>query len=401
MSSPITWQVSKVDVPPPAPSPPQTVVEPPPNVFDYLVEERSPSNRSGPGSSTNASPASQRDAESSASSPSSSRPTSKSVALQDTGIVYGGGPVAKGFHKFDSDLTMMGVDSQDIVHTVNVTDETHRTPAARGLADVKRSEMMLKREGSDKKRKRAVELDISRHNSADASDAAPPLHSGLTGGLAKLLGRAQSKKVEASPLSPKKRSKPNADDDTQMAHYEERRPRLKREDHQSSSQHHEDSDRNRKHKKHRRREEAASKVVKAIEYQSQPNDSLALMRKSTSSRTPSSYSSHSELFISLIDKPHSSHKGQSIWGTLKTFHESIQARVGSDAGSYYDGSSSGSSQREDEEKRLLKALRVKINKHGEVVLFARPDFELPEEDEMEISGVGGSGQRKRLKQIEA
>lgn len=75
-------------------------------------------------------------------------------------------------------------------------------------------------------------------------------------------------------------------------------------------------------------------------------------------------SSHSEFFLSLIDKDHHSVKGQSIWGALKIFHEETT----------YDSSADDEAKRA-EEKRLLKGLRCKINKHGEVILFARPEAE--------------------------
>lgn len=333
-------------------------------------------------------------AESSSSSPTSSRPVSKGIVLQDEDITYGGGPVPQGFQKFESDLTHMNVDSQN--------SQSHQTPAARRLGDVRRSEALLKREGSGQKRKRVEELDLSRSNSADPNDPAPALHSGLTGGLAKLLeGKSQAKKVEASPLSPKKRSKHTTNGDVRDHDEDAGKSRHKRRDQKDKD---EDSDRHRsKHKKHRHRDASPPSDVKAIEYPPpQANKERALARTTTAmTTTRTTYTSHSELFVSLIDKSHNSQKGQSIWGTLKTFHDSLQAHIGLESDDYYDAPRSdgtGQAPKETEEKRLLKALRMKVNKHGEVVLFARPDFEVPDEEEVD---QGARGARKKQKQIEA
>lgn len=177
------------------------------------------------------------------------------------------------------------------------------------------------RNGSEKKRKR-------RDLDTPAADSRSALHTGLTGGLDRLLQVPDSQMMDASPLSPKKRSKHGgkAGDDEEDGSQE---PATKRHD-----------------RKSQKAIEGSKELIPAPK-----SGPLTKGRQEAEG-------SRSELFLTLVDKPSSSSKGQSIWGTLKTFHE-LRA----------------SGNREAEEKKLFSGLRMKQGKNGEIILFARKDKE--------------------------
>lgn len=265
------------------------------------------------------------------------------------------------------------------------TSSTHRTPAPKAVPDPRDNSTDKKatKSGSEKKRKRppVEELDLSESRKSSQEleeDGAPVLHSGLTGGLAKLLGRQESQ-LEASPLSPKKKQK-HAKHETDSADGDRERHRRKKHDKADDD----GTARHRRHKRHRSDgDEVNSKTIKALDAPAEVKAIEYHKPAPVDAATHASrlaWKSHSEFFLSLIDKGHGSHKGQSIYGTLKSFHDgmcAVDERVEYDTGG----------DRAREEKRLMKALRMKVNKAGEIVLFARPDFEL---------GEDGAGAIKRI-----
>ena len=358
--TPQDWSVARVEVPPPAPSPPPAG---PINVFDFLVQDGQRSSSV----STRSSPAPQIKA----------APPRKRVQMADDAITYGNGTVSSSNTKYASDLSLaMEVDQNG--HKANTA--LQRTPAPKHKTEIREPSSKAAKSGSEKKRKRppVEELDLSesRKSSQELSDSTPAvLHSGLTGGLAKMLADKEAASQQASPLSPKKRSKRDRHDkyekiETDSADGGRDRHRKKRHDKQDDD----DASRHRRHKRHRsdgddgRKTLEAPPAFKAIEYHKQSNGA-----RSTTSSSRASFRSHSEFFLSLVDKGHTSHKGQSIYGTLKSFHDGIIED--GDQNTYEDNG-----EKVREERRLLKALRMKINKQGEIVLFARPDFESDGED---------------------
>lgn len=166
---------------------------------------------------------------------------------------------------------------------------------------------------------------------------------------------------DASPLSPKKRSKRSREEERSG------KPKHKDDSNDRSSRHKERDGRashaastvvtttSSKDSRRTRRDLEAPPGRKAIEYH--PGRAGRTVKQAP-------YQANSEFFLGLIDKDHRSVKGQSIWGALKMFHEARQEGMGLDE----DGNRA-------EEKRLLKGLRCKINKNGEIVLFARPEAE--------------------------
>lgn len=154
---------------------------------------------------------------------------------------------------------------------------------------------------SDKKRKRIGDQDMA--------DATPALHSGLTGGLDRMLSGPEfgnGDAAAASPLSPKKRSKKD------------------------------ESER-----------DAARKVT--FDKSASKKSSSADARESKQLVT---YTSPAELFLSFVNKGPDSDRGLSINKALKRYHRERQSR-GED----------------DSDKDLWKDLRIRKNERGEFVLF--------------------------------
>lgn len=170
---------------------------------------------------------------------------------------------------------------------------------------------------SEKKRKRHQPQDINTPTAPNQST----LHTGLTGSLDQLLEPQNSQANGASPLSPKKQS--------------------------SGSIQQGDAERSDSEVRALKRRQKHNSVEGSKELISVPK-SGPLARETLS---------HSELFVGLIDKPHSSSKGESIWSLLKRFDELRP-------------------ERDDDHKRLLSGLRVKRGKDGGFVLFTRKDKEM-------------------------
>lgn len=308
-----------MDAPPPAPSPPAAAY--PVNVFDFLVNEQSPTAAKG---------ASQ---------------------LSSTSVQYGAGPVERTFERYDSGVNHETQDSGLGYST------TLRTPGA--------SHSQVSNGGdktSEKKRKRTQADDLSIVPPQARSLDQPGLHSGLTGGLNRLLSNQDPREYEASPLSPKKRSKHQK---------EEKAPKKRKDDDVRHSKHADDEDRH--NKKHRQVQDEvgsrAGREIQAIE------GSREMKQIEYPQAKRQADESNSEFFLSLINRDHLSSKGQSIWGALKMFRDGLP------------GDLSNKETKEYEEKRLFRGLRMRINNAGEIVLFSRP--------ELEISGSAGMEVQKR------
>ena len=220
------------------------------------------------------------------------------------------------------------------------------------------------RKSTDKKRKRlhVEELDLTEaHRLSQEPDIvmaeapnAPILHSGLTGGLGRLLSKSkfppspEYSNGDPSPPSPVKRPK-------QILAKEKDRGRktvsrtgsgqLVRIRKRRTS----DESRPRKqHRSHHSPEHHSHPKRKAIEYhpQSRADDSQQLVV----------YKSRAELFMSFVNKGPDSEHGYSMHKALKRYHrERGEQGLGLD--------------KVDEEKELFKGLRLKKNERGEIVVF--------------------------------
>jgi len=206
---------------------------------------------------------------------------------------------------------------------------------------------------SEKKRKRAQaeELLIVPPQTVAHAAAQLGLHSGLTGGLNRMLSNEEPRGYEASPLSPKKRNK----------HSKEEKALKKRTD----------DDEDRHHKKHRHHDaetrSRSGREIKVIEGGAELKSIEYPLAKRRSDE------SNSEFFLGLINRDHLSSKGQSIWGALKMFRDGLPGDV------------SNKDVKEHEEKKLFRGLRMRVNDAGEIVLFSRPDLEMSGSSGMELT----------------
>ncbi len=224
---------------------------------------------------------------------------------------------------------------------------------------------------TDKKRKRVhvEELDLTAarppsQESDGAADAPPAiLHSGLTGGLNRLLSKStfppspDYSNGDPSPPSPAKRSKHTVggrDEGLSRGRNgvlvkvrkrrssDESRPRKQHRPHHSPEHHKQDV---------RPKQKAIGDRPKrkAIEYHSQSH-------ADDSQQQLVVFKSRAELFMSFVTKGPGSEQGYSVHKALKRYHRER-------------GEQGLGLEKVDEEKELFKNLRLKRNDRGEVVVF--------------------------------
>jgi cell growth-regulating nucleolar protein len=274
---------------------------------------------------------------------------------------------------------------------------------------------------TDRKRKRKsspTELDMSLVRAQDErdvmmADAPPMLHSGLTGGLNRLLARPEfppspedSGDYANSPLSPMKRAKQGNSKALMRAQREwekQQQNQRKNEIEEERAREKEEKkdkergrERDRKERKAstalvkirpkkkrdestkeirriRRRQYSSSvsppprerKALKAIEYNRSasnspgPDDNGQLVVRPNGELAPhaTAMDARAELFMSFITKGPESERGMSVNKALKRYHRERYDR--------YDRVPS----KAEEEKELWKDLRLKRNDRGEIVLF--------------------------------
>ena len=249
--------VAIVDVPPQAPSPPPNNSLPPGiNAYDYLVkEDNNPHKLQTKASSI-----------------------SNDLHFQQHGYSYGDAPIYQ-------------------------TPGPNKRDKSDGRSEKKR------------KRNHIDDLDIPRdHQNAPDSEMRPQLHTGLTGGLDRLLSRPVTELerqagLEQSPSSPTKRSKKDS----------------------------------------RRRGSSSSQDVPKTN-----GKAVGFVNSGTSGQLVQ-YRNPAELFLSFVTKGPESERGMSINKALKRYHRELG--VGSDRG------------KEASDKEVWKDLRVRKNERGEIVLF--------------------------------
>ena len=340
--------VSIVNAPPAAPTPP-SVVPPaqnqPINVFDFLV-------------SGNA-------------SKSSVELTKQSVEMVEQspsifGKGHGLGIDEKAYEKhgftYGTEPVPVAKDRPKVEYFTPAPKSTHvQKPSTHTVYKVEDSE----RRSTDKKRKRVQTEELgftaTRRPTLETDDImtdAPPaiLHSGLTGGLGRLLTKSKFPPMsefsngDRDPPSPVMRTiKPAVKEKDRGRKAEgvlvkvrkrrssdESRPRKHRRSHHESDRHSQHS-----HHDHSKR--------KAIEYHAQP-------RADDSQQQLVLFKTRAELFTSFVTKGPDSEQGYSLHKALKRYHrERGEVGLGLEKG--------------DEEKELFKALRLKRNDRGEMVVF--------------------------------
>ncbi|KAF1949360.1 hypothetical protein CC80DRAFT_429338 [Byssothecium circinans] len=302
-------------------------------------------------------------------------------------------------------------------------DSSYVTPAPKSKHNRTKSrdkdiDTTIRKEERKRKRNSPPELDMSlvrtqQERDVMMDDAPPMLHSGLTGGLNRLLARNEfppspeySGGYENSPLSPMKRAKQGASKafiraqrQLDLHQEKERKAELKetkkdkergrereRKERKASNalvkirpkiKNRDDSAREgRKIREVRRRRQYSSSVspargskpMKAIEYHpsrshspgADGNNQLIVRPNGDVVPVKTEHEARAELFMSFVNKGPDSERGMSINKTLKRYH-----RERSD--SWDRGVSKA-----DEEKELWKSIRLKRNDRGEIVLFFAP-----------------------------
>lgn len=381
--------IAIVEVPPRAPTPP-SAIEPAENVnvFDFLVADETPN-----GSKTAGAPA-ERHIERSVhygNGDSQARFSQFSTSGSDYmeyGFSYGNAAINPSFSRYDSWQNL--TDSQQ--SQAMMPPPAYVTPAPKEHRRERKD--LTTTEKSDKKRKRVQidDLDLSssakRPSSRDEMMVDAPggisngrvLHSGLTGGLQKLVTDREfyDDRIEAGPtpiLSPIKRTRREDDSkkdrrktvyvshigSSKHAEDKGRRPRSPERKYHHDDKHrrarsadrtyHDDRHRHRHHRESTSSDDRPRrKQLKAIEYHPerpasvQPNGSNQLV----------TYKSRADLFMSFITKGPDSERGCSINKVLKRYHRERDVR---------------GEAKEDEAKELWKSLRLRRNDRGEIVLF--------------------------------
>ncbi|KAI1381686.1 hypothetical protein F4677DRAFT_399362 [Hypoxylon crocopeplum] len=223
----------------------------------------------------------------------------------------------------------------------------------------------------DKKRKRlhietAGPLALQTpHGDEVMTDAPPVLHSGLTGGLNRLMRPPQFPPSpdysggdggEISPASPIKKTKHSKSSKTKSSRPDTLSGGLKafmsgtsKSKVSKKRKHSTDKDKKEKKSRHRSRSE---KNPKLIEYRKKSSD-----EKEGESGQMILYKPRSDLFLSLCNKGPESERGCSVNKALKRYHR--------------ERSESGTSLgKVSEEKELWRSLRMRRNERGEIVLFS-------------------------------
>lgn len=394
--------IAIVDLPPRAPTPPsaaEPVGELPENVnvFDFLVNDETPN-----GSKTALhAPGEKHMIEHSVhygngDSQYTEHSNDGSNYLQ-YGFTYGNTPVPPSMGRFDSWQNLTDSQRSQAI----MPPPPYVTPAPKEHRKEKKDRPST--EKSDKKRKRhqVEELDLSstkRPSSRDAMMVDAPagagsggrvLHSGLTGGLNKLVTDPEfyEDRIEAGPtpiLSPIKRtrreddakkdrrkssyvtystltsSKPSTSRHSDDRHHRSRsverkyhddKHRRPRSADRAERTYHDDKYRFRRHRESTSSDDRPHrKQLKAIEYP--PARPTSVQPNATNQMV--SYKSRGDLFMSFINKGPDSDRGCSINKVLKRYHRERDVR---------------GEAKEEDNKELWKLLRLRRNDRGEIVLF--------------------------------
>lgn len=380
-------RVAIVDAPPRAPSPPPGF-----NVFDFLVENASTVGRpESPPPEDNSRLIDDREYESSSESSEDDEdmdtdPTDPAQDAFDEAREYMQHELLKqgfGYERFDS-RTQLPMSPAE--HSF-VTPAPHRGHS-RNISNVSVDSITKE---SNKKRKRGhpEELDLSTAHYAtngdvDMTDIAPVMHSGLTGGLNRLLPRTNFPPSPpdmdaSSPYSPIKRTKRSREEKERGRTKEKEKKKSLDKDKTKTKEEKAVKEKRRASRlqgelvksggqwvRRRPRKDSTSTEVpveKAIETPAKPSQKQIEYKPMDASGDeatgnegaliihPDKMFGHAQTFMSLVTKGPESEKGCSINKALKRYHRER-------------GSKSV-----EAEKDLWKILRMKRNDRGEVVLF--------------------------------
>ncbi|KAI1248641.1 hypothetical protein MGN70_009841 [Eutypa lata] len=229
----------------------------------------------------------------------------------------------------------------------------------------------------DKKRKRLhIEtpgpLVLQGTDDHDMTDAPPTLHSGLTGGIDRLMRPSQfppspdysggdggeNSPIPTSPIKKSKHtkasSKPSRTDSFGLKAFIAGTSKTKASKKRKQSSERKEKKKKTRHHHHHHRSDG-EKAPKLIEYRPQSSDS-----KEGESGQMIIYRPRSDLFLSLCNKGPDSDRGCSVNKALKRYHRERS----------HSGDTLGKS---SEEKELWRSLRMRRNERGEIVLFSLDD----------------------------
>ncbi|KAF2655366.1 hypothetical protein K491DRAFT_598985 [Lophiostoma macrostomum CBS 122681] len=340
------------------------------------------------------------------------------------GFSYGNEPVRPTSERYESSYNFREQDPNFNFTTPAPKSKHSRTKSKDKDVDASTTKTERKR-----KRSSPTELDMSlvraqHERDIMMADAPPMLHSGLTGGLNRLLARPgefppspdySGDYVENSPLSPMKRAKQGttkafarAQREYEIQQEKDRKAGLEKETAREKEKKEKDRGRERERKERkastalvkvrpkkrrddsaradrrhrgvevrRRRDYSSSpsppprerKPVKAIEYHTtgsrsspEENGNGALIVRESGQLAPikTGDEARADLFMSFINKGPDSERGMSVNKALKRYHRERYERWDRELG------------KADEEKELWKSLRLKKNDRGEIVLFFSP-----------------------------
>ena len=349
--------VAVVEALPHAPSPPSAVAEPV-NVFDFLVNDATPN---------------------------ASR-ISLGGSKEQMQMVDHAPPLFEAGREVDNELGrddamdkyVQEYEENEYIHSEEVvpTKEplSYQTPAPKvrqknnpePIYELDAREM----KSTDKKRKRQVEeLDLTqaRRSSQELdeemldTDVPPILHSGLTGGLNRLLSKSKfppspaysggdgNEPLLITPIRRTKQLKEKERGRTSSALVRVRKVKRVPSDESRPRKHHRSHHHSSHHEHHSHSDDHSKRSLKAIEYPSHSSEDSTKQQLVV-------YRSRAELFLSFITKGPESESGCSIHKALKRYHRE-RGEQGLGLGKV------------EEEKELWKSLRVKRNERGEVVLI--------------------------------
>jgi cell growth-regulating nucleolar protein len=356
--------VALIEHMPQAPSPPPSAPANPVNVFDFLVADDTP----------NPSRLSLGGTEEQMQMVEHAQPLFKSLSSSpDDGI---------GIEHFAANGYTYGAGP---LHSQSY--DNYRTPASKPA----RRSHHAHSGSTDKKRKRAEELDLSRASrssaevdedmlDADVGGGPAVLHSGLTGGLNRMLTHpdfppspdysgGDMAQPDPSPLSPAKRKRAPVPS-TSSVLSDKLRGRARRT---ATGQLvkmrkvRRSSDESRPRKRNNQTRDSPQKQTRDSPPQSRPSPPRHAAVKALEFRKDPSptghednqmivYQSRAEMFLSFVSKGPESEHGYSVNKALKRYHRERSGPGGKDA-------------KMEAEKELWKSLRLKRNERGEVVVF--------------------------------
>ncbi|KAF5020622.1 hypothetical protein F66182_7329, partial [Fusarium sp. NRRL 66182] len=318
--------------PPEAPTPPSAAPEPHVDVFEFLV---------GTGQTPNAS---NMNLETCQDLPDA-EPSTSLVRYEPKNDDYG-------FMDDESDN-----DAQPAVEYGSAP-----VPATQFVTPIPKSDRRKTRSSTEKKDKKRKRLHVEVPSDQVMTDAPPVLHSGLTGGLNRMMrpvfppspdysGGDVPDVSPASPLKKSKHSKHHKHSKNETAGHSifgmiagSKTKAKSKSKPKSSKTKKTSSSKNVSHK---------DKKPQLIEYRPHSKDG----KTDPSEGQVILFKPRADVFLSFVDKGPESEKGVSLNKVLKRFHREREA-TGSELG------------KGKEEKELWRSLRLRQNEHGEVVLFS-------------------------------